>query len=80
VRRTEADYLAPARLEEELRVETWVDTIKGASLVMGQAIYRGDILIFRLDITLVCVKEPDFKPVRVPDDLREGFGRFTKDY
>ncbi|WP_137699811.1 tol-pal system-associated acyl-CoA thioesterase [Marimonas lutisalis] len=65
VRRVEADYLAPARLDDELVVETWVESRKPVRMVMGQEVKRGDQVLFRAMVTVICMTL-DGKPVRLP--------------
>lgn len=69
VRRLNADYLKPARLDDLLTVKTMVKAVNNASFDMNQAIFCHDSLIFSMDITLVCVNS-DGRPVRLPDSLR----------
>ncbi|WP_322864960.1 tol-pal system-associated acyl-CoA thioesterase [Aquicoccus sp. G2-2] len=66
VRRVEADYLAPARLDDELIVETWVESESRARMVMGQAVKRGEEVLFRALVTVICMTLGG-KPVRMPD-------------
>lgn len=65
VRRVEADYLAPAKLDDELVVETWVENLKPVRMVMGQEVKRGDQVLFRAMVTVVCMTLGG-KPVRLP--------------
>ncbi|MDU8929908.1 tol-pal system-associated acyl-CoA thioesterase [Alisedimentitalea sp. MJ-SS2] len=65
VRRVEADYLAPARLDDELVVETWVESLKPVRMVMGQEVKRGDEVLFRAMVTVICMTL-EGKPVRLP--------------
>ena len=65
VRRVEADYLAPAKLDDVLVVETWVETLKPARMVMGQEVKRGDQVLFRAMVTVICMTL-EGKPVRLP--------------
>jgi len=65
VRRVEADYLAPARLDDELVVETWVESLKPVRMVMGQEVTRGGQVLFRAMVTVICMTL-DGKPVRLP--------------
>lgn len=66
VRRVEADYLAPARLDDELRVETWVEDRRPVRMIMGQQVRRGDALLFAARVTVVCMTLAG-RPVRLPD-------------
>ena len=48
VRRVEADYLVPAKLDDELVVHTWVETLKPVRMVMGQEVRRGETVPLRV--------------------------------
>lgn len=74
VRHLEADYFAPAFLDDEITVKTTVEDIRGASFVMEQSVFRRDELLFKMCVTLVCVDTNNKKPVRVPDDMRQALG------
>lgn len=69
VRQLEADYLASACLDDMLRVETSVSSIKNASFAMKQSVYRKDRMLFDMTVTLVCVGT-NGKPVRLPEHLK----------
>jgi acyl-CoA thioester hydrolase len=69
VRKVTADYLAPAYLDDKLRLETVVTELKNASFTMRQSLFRHNELIFCVDVILVCVDRSG-KPVRLPDGLR----------
>lgn len=69
VRRIECDYLAAARFEDELVVETTVAAISGARLVMNQVVRRGGEEIFTAQVTAVCMTA-EGRPVRLPAEIR----------
>ena len=69
VRRIEADYLATARFEDELTVETRFISRSGVRLTMGQLIKRGETEIFRATVTAVCMNAQG-RPVRLPAEIR----------
>ena len=68
VRRVEADYIAPARLDDQLIVETWVESLGAARMIMGQRVTRGDTELFRAFVTVVCMTL-EGRPVRLPKDI-----------
>lgn len=70
VRKLDADYLAPARLDDMLTIRTSVTTINNASFVMRQEFDCKGQLIFTMNVTLVCVTTSDGKPMRMPQVLR----------
>jgi acyl-CoA thioester hydrolase len=71
VRRVEADYLRPARFGEDLTVETSLQTIGGARLVLEQAVLRGGERLFQAVVVLVCMTE-DGHAARLPAEVRAG--------
>ncbi len=69
VRRIEADYLATARFEDRLVVETVVHEVSGVRLVMDQIVRRGEDPIFTARVTAVCMNKAG-KPLRLPAEIR----------
>ena len=69
VRRVEADYLAPARFDDLLAVETRAVALTGARIVLDQTVLRGTERLFQARVTLVCLTETG-APARVPADIR----------
>lgn len=68
VRRIEADFLAPARLDDRLMVETAIASRAAARMVLAQGIYRDDKALFRARATLVCMTTAG-RPRRLPEGL-----------
>lgn len=79
VRHLDADYLAMARLDDLLTVNSHVIRLKNSSFLMCQEITLSknnqNIAVFKMDVTLVCI-DMKGKPTRIPELLREKF----KDY
>ncbi len=69
VRKLEADFLAPARLEDRLTVETRLIDKTPARLVLAQDIVRGEERLFEAKVTLVCMSLSG-RPRRLPKPLR----------
>lgn len=69
VRRVEADYLAPARLDDELIVTTEVTQVTGARLVMDQWVKCNGNALFHAVVTVIMMNE-DGQPVRMPANIR----------
>jgi len=69
VRRVEADYLRPAKFGDDLVVETSLQSIGGARLVLEQVITRGGERLFVAVVTLVALTE-DGHAARMPAELR----------
>lgn len=73
VRRVEADYLSPARFDDELTVRTAVSALTPARLVLDQQVRRDAVTLFRARVTVVCVTL-DLRPARLPAALRQVLG------
>lgn len=75
VRSCEADYLAPARLDDAIVVRTRVDEVRGASLRATQRVVRrndfgqGEVELVRIGIRLACM-DRDLRPARLPERVR----------
>ncbi len=73
VRRVEADYLRPAKFDDELIVHTRKQAISGARIVLEQDILRNGERVFAALVTLVCLTE-DGHPARLPAAVRLQMG------
>jgi acyl-CoA thioester hydrolase len=69
VRRVEADYLLPAKFDDDLLVRTRLTSVTGARLTMAQEVLRDDALLFQAEVTVVCVGEGG-APARLPANIR----------
>ena len=69
VRRAGLEFLAPARLDDELTVETRLKEIGGASILLAQDVKRGDTLLVGATILIACIGR-NGRPVRLPSALR----------
>lgn len=69
VHRIEADFLASAKLDDRLEVQTLVKKATRSRLVLDQSIHLGDTCLFRARATLALVGL-DGKPRRMPEPLR----------
>ncbi|MCG7573091.1 tol-pal system-associated acyl-CoA thioesterase [Phaeobacter sp. CNT1-3] len=70
VRRVEADYLAPAKLDDELIVTTEVAQVTGARLVMDQWVMCQGKALFHAVVTVIMMNE-DGQPARMPANIRQ---------
>ncbi|MDZ4094449.1 MAG: tol-pal system-associated acyl-CoA thioesterase [Paracoccaceae bacterium] len=69
VRRVEADYLRPARFDDQLRIHTRPLAVTGARIVLDQQVLRGTERLFAAVVTLVCLTKAG-TPTRLPADAR----------
>lgn len=69
VRRIEADYLAPAKFDDELTVATSLKQVTPARMVLTQEVTRAGTALFRADVIIVCITIAG-KPARLPAEIR----------
>jgi acyl-CoA thioester hydrolase len=69
VRRCAADYVLPARLDDDLVVVTRLKALGGASLDLDQDVRRNDALLVRLAFQIACLGRSG-RPQRLPPVLR----------
>ncbi len=69
VRRIEAEYLAPARFDDLLAIETRVRAVTGARIVLAQDVGQGGERLFESLVTLVALG-PEGRPARLPAEFR----------
>lgn len=68
VRRCEADYRRPAKLDDALTVRTEVTEMRGASMAMRQQIMRKDELLVSVSVKLACITQ-EGRPGRIPAEV-----------
>lgn len=73
VRRVEADYLKPARIDDRLEVVTTHEAVSPMRWVFDQDVQRDGVSLFRAKVTAVCMTV-DGKPTRLPAELRAKIG------
>ena len=75
VSKMELSFLKPARIDEQLLVRTRYDAIEGARLLISQTITRGDDVLCRAQVEVVCI-HMDGRPRRPTQLLRDSIGRW----
>ena len=71
MRSIKLDYLKPALLDDLLDVTAQIKDIGRSRISLLQTVLRGTELLTEAEIHLVCVSLESFKPVPVPEVLRE---------
>jgi acyl-CoA thioester hydrolase len=70
VRRMTVDYLAPARLDEQLEVQSEITCLRGASLTFAQRIVNSDgALLSQADVLIACIDPHQMKPRALPKSI-----------
>lgn len=70
VRKVEAEYLHPARLDDVITVETSLQNISRASITLSQDVYREEKILARMSIVLVCVSRKEIRPAGIPEEIK----------
>lgn len=78
VRNLDIHFIKPAQLDDMLTVKTTVSKIKNSSFVMNQHIMHGEDSIADINVLLVCVEDQNFKPVRMPEKIKEAFLKYQE--
>ena len=69
VRHCSMDFKKPAKLDDDLSVETRIINIGGASLVADQRVKLGQAELVVMELKLACVSL-DGRPARLPEDIK----------
>lgn len=70
VRHVDADYLLPAKYDDELVVKTDVETLTGARLIVRQQVLRDNATLFSALVTIVAINEAG-NVTRLPAAFRQ---------
>ena len=73
VSRVEADYLAPARFDDLLTVETSLIQRTAARITVSQDVLRADRILFRAQVTIACMSDSG-RPARIPPAVAQVIG------
>jgi len=71
VRSLKLDYLKPALLDDLLSVTVQIKEAGRSRVIFVQNVMRGEELLVETEIHMVCVSMSSFKPVSVPQLLRD---------
>lgn len=79
VRRHEIDYLRPAKLGDDLVAYTWPEFSEGNSSVRHVVLQNKATgkVVMKSSTTWVLLNNSDFRPMDVPEDLKQIFAKFN---
>ena len=80
VSETHLKFVKPAFLDDIVNVTVQVERLKGASVACVQRISRGGDLLVDASIRIATIAADSFSPQRMPQVLREIFGRYQLEY
>ena len=73
VRKCQIEYISPAKLDDLIAVFVTIKEIHAASIVMQQEIKRSDKILSRLNVEIVCVAADNFRPKKIPTNIKNLF-------
>ena len=76
VRHVEADFLAAAKFEDDLTVETEMLPQSGVKIFFNQTVMRNGQAVFAAKVTVVCMSL-EGKPTRLPTEIQEKLQQFA---
>jgi acyl-CoA thioester hydrolase len=68
VRSMRLDFLKPARMDDVLDVVTWPIAVKGASIMLGQEVRRGDDVLVKAEVRVAFISGGRAQPI--PKSIR----------
>jgi len=68
VRAMQIDYLKPARMDDELTIETTTSAIGGATLDLDQRVLRGEEVLVTATVRIACITQG--RPARMSKEIR----------
>ncbi|HQR04826.1 MAG TPA: tol-pal system-associated acyl-CoA thioesterase [Rhodocyclaceae bacterium] len=71
VRSLRAEYLLPARLDDELNVLTALESMGRAQLAFAQSIRCDGAILFEAGVRIACLDSRKMKPAPIPKDILE---------
>jgi acyl-CoA thioester hydrolase len=63
-------YHRPAKFDDELRVSVTLESLRGASIAMGQEVRRGEELLVSATVRAACLDADTLKPRPLPKALQ----------
>jgi acyl-CoA thioester hydrolase len=80
VRRVEADYLAPARLDDALEIHASIERLGGASADFIQTVVCQTQVLCQARIAVVCINFSSMKAQRMPQHLVTALQPYVRAY
>lgn len=74
VRRLQVDFRKPAKLDDLLQVGAKLANLGRAQITLKQQVARNDELLLDAQVNLACVSPGDWRPVPLPETIRNQLG------
>ena len=78
ISRVECDFLKPARLDDEIKVDVHVTRAGSASMVFAQSARRGAEVLATARVRVGCIDVAGFIPARLPENFRSALTQFLQ--
>ena len=75
VRSVQIDFHSPAKFNDQLSACANLVTLRSASLMCQQPIFRGDVMLTDAAVKLVCVDSDTLAPCAIPSEIKEAMTR-----
>jgi acyl-CoA thioester hydrolase len=69
VKNASIDYVAPARLDDEIKLTTTIEKLGRASVQFAQQAWRGEQLLTSASVKVGCVDAATMRPRPLPDEV-----------
>jgi acyl-CoA thioester hydrolase len=77
VRSVAAEYLRPARLDDELRIVSGIESLGRVQVVFNQRIERGEETLLTAKVRIVCMDLNRARAAPMPQEIHEQFEKLT---
>ncbi|MDA7705113.1 tol-pal system-associated acyl-CoA thioesterase [Rickettsiales bacterium] len=71
----EIKFIKPATMDDLITVNTKINAIKKASIILEQEIYNNDLLLNKAKVILAIINSKNKKPVKVPEIIIKAFSK-----
>ncbi|MCE5387758.1 MAG: tol-pal system-associated acyl-CoA thioesterase [Acidithiobacillus sp.] len=73
VRRASLDFLAPARFNQLLQIDTFIREVRPLRIRFAQVISVAEQVLCRAEIEVACLQAANFRPLRIPEKVLQAF-------
>jgi acyl-CoA thioester hydrolase len=71
----EIKFIKPAIMDDLITINTKINAIKKASLILDQEIYNNNILLNKAQVILAIIDSHNHKPVKIPEIIIKAFSK-----
>jgi acyl-CoA thioester hydrolase len=71
----EIKFIKPAKMDDLITINTKINAIKKASIILDQEIYDNNILLNKAQVILAIINSNNHKPVKIPEIIIKAFSK-----